>query len=99
MLTTVDLPTNVSESELVHLRAPYEFNACGKTALLRRQRSEQYTTSSQFLAHFLRQENGLAHTTQILVSSLNLNPCISCPHAYSNYYLLKLVIWRTIPNF
>jgi hypothetical protein len=32
-----------------------------------RQRSEQYTTVSQFFSHFLRQANGLRHTGHIFV--------------------------------
>ena len=36
-------------------------------ALLERQRSEQYLTSSQTRAHFLRQENGRPHLTQSLL--------------------------------
>ena len=36
-------------------------------ALLERQRSEQYLTSSQTRAHFLRQENGRPHLTHSLL--------------------------------
>ena len=35
--------------------------------LVRRQRSEQYRTSAQTFAHFLRQVNGRPHAAQVLV--------------------------------
>jgi hypothetical protein len=40
--------------------------------LRRRQRSEQYRTSSQQPSHFLRQVNGKLHTGQILVGRSDL---------------------------
>jgi len=39
----------------------------------RRQRSEQYFTSSQHLAHFLRQVKGRLQTGQILVGKSDFN--------------------------
>lgn len=45
----------------------------------RRQRSEQYFTSSQQSAHFLRQVKGRWHTGQVLVGKSALARCLAMP--------------------